>query len=221
MKHTIVVEIPDHADPQHAEERITSAIQRIAWTNPTYQRDGRTRNDFAKVAEYHREEIILTPTQADIFLSAADPDAQGDDRALSWCPSGRGSAQPASDTGMGADGSYDYYEILFSLEDGHGDEEALDVFAAVEKAPGVTGAAFSAGNYSDSHPFSKAAVQRAVDALKREDAAAPYRTDLAYRLMVGIVLSAACNPSQPSQRANAAAAGGGPIPDQPDTGATP
>ena len=58
---------------------------------------------------------------------------------------------------------WDFYEISFSLEDGD-EDDALALFELFEEGPGVCGAVFSASNYGP-HPFSEAAVQRAIKVL--------------------------------------------------------
>jgi hypothetical protein len=57
MTHTIVVEVPDFADAAMAETRITQAIERVSWSDPTYTRRGHIRNIMAKVVEYHHERM--------------------------------------------------------------------------------------------------------------------------------------------------------------------
>lgn len=98
---------------------------------------------------------------------------------------------------------WDFYEITFSMLDTDDQiDAALNVYEAVTKMSGVTGASFSGGDVADRHPFSKADVERGAEALiaiaKRWGMGDWQPTGA--RELAETVLIAATNPALPSPR---------------------
>jgi hypothetical protein len=72
-KVVIVVEVPDHADQNEAQHRLTTLIERATW-----QRFNRKIiiNDFARVVEYHRDKTELERVE-EVFVAATPYEALG------------------------------------------------------------------------------------------------------------------------------------------------
>lgn len=60
---------------------------------------------------------------------------------------------------------YDWYEIDFSLKDGLGLDDALELCEELDEHPKVLAATLSGGNDGHGHPFTAKAVERAAQAM--------------------------------------------------------